>query len=126
MKHWLPPTAILVLILIFCLWDGIHMRHETDRWCRQLQQAEELAVSGDWRLALQELEHSHLDWQAHQIYVHSVSPRDTVDDTEAMYHRAKAFAKTKEITEFRAELSDLRDQMRVLSDLESFSYHSIF
>ena len=126
MKHWIPPAAILTLILSFCLWDGIHMRHETARWCEQLQQAEALAAGGNWTDALQALDRSHQDWQAHQVYVHSVSPRDTVDDTEAMYHRASAFAKTEEITEFRAELADLRDQMRILADLESFSYRSIF
>ena len=126
MKHWLPSAAILVFLLAFCLWDATHMQHETSRWCQQLQQADELALQGNWTEALQILDSSHRDWLSCQSYVHSVSPRDVVDDAEAMYHRAMAFAKTEEISEFRAELSDLQDQMRVLADLESFSYRSIF
>ena len=126
MKHWLPPTMILISLLTFCLWDAYYMRQNLSLLCSQLQQADQLAEAGNWNEALQILEHSHQTWQDRQIYVHSVSPRDAVDDAEAMYCRAIAFAKTKEITEFRAELSDLQDQMRVLTDLESFSYRSIF
>lgn len=126
MKHWLPPAAILIFLLAFCLWDAAHMQQETSRWCQQLQQADDLAQQENWAEALQILDSSHRDWRSCQIYVHSVSPREAVDDAEAMYHRAMAFAKTEEITEFRAELSDLQDQMRVLADLESFSYRSIF
>ena len=120
MKHWLPPAAILAGLLAFCLWDAAHMQQETLRWCAQLQQADQLAVTEDWTGALEVLENSYQDWSSRHLYVHTVSLRDAADDAEAMYRRAIAFAKTEEITEFRAELSDLQDQMRVLSDMESF------
>ena len=126
MKHWLPPTLILLLLLSFCLWDAYHMRQETSYWCSQLRQADEMALQENWDSALLLLESCHQAWQDCHFYVHSVSPRDAVDDAEAMYHRAIAFAKTEELSEFRAEISDLLDQMRVLADLESFSYRSIF
>lgn len=126
MKHWFPPAAILAVLLLFSLWDANQMRNDTLRWCAQLQQADRLAVAEDWAGALETLEESHQDWQRQWLYVHIVSSRDVADDAEAMYHRAIAFAKTEEITEFRAELSDLQDQMRVLRDMESFKLHMIF
>ena len=126
MKHWLPPASVLAGILAFCLWDSIHMQQETLHWCAQLQRADQLAVADNWDGALELLERSYQDWLSRQMYIHTVAPRDAADDAEAMYHRAIAFAKTEEITEFRAELSDLQDQMRVLKDMESFSFHTIF
>lgn len=126
MKHWLPPAVILAAILAFCIWDAREMRQETSLWQIQLEKADALAVAEDWESALQTVEDSYRDWLSRQLYVHLVSQREVADDAEAMYHRAIAFAKTEEISEFRAELSDLRDQMRVLSDMESISIRSIF
>ena len=37
-----------------------------------------------------------------------IATKRMVDDAEAMYRRALAFAATRELTEFRAEISDLR------------------
>lgn len=52
---------------------------------------------------------SYTDWSGKQTYLHIVTEHDAVDDAEAMYRRAMAFAATRELTEFRAELADLRD-----------------
>lgn len=126
MKHWFPPAAILAGLLAFCLWDAAQMQNETLRWCTQLEEADRLAAAENWSGALEILEDSYQDWYSRQLYVHTVAPRDAADDAEAMYQRAMAFAKTEEITEFRAELSDLQDQMRVLKDMESFQLRMIF
>ena len=125
MRHWLPPLAILAGLLAFCIWDASQMRQETLRWRDQLQQADQLAAAENWPAALAALEDSYQDWSTRRLYLHTVAPRDAVDDAEAMYLRAIAFAKTTEITEFRAELSDLRDQLRILEDLESCRLRSI-
>lgn len=126
MKHWFPPAVILAGLLLFCLWDAAQMQEDTLRWRSHLQQADQLAVTENWDGALEILEDSYQDWRSRRLYVHAVAPRDAADDAEAMYHRAMAFAKTEEITEFRAELSDLQDQMRVLNDMESFNLRMIF
>lgn len=126
MKLWFPPAVILAGILLFSLWDADQMQNDTDRWCTQLQLADQLAVAEDWNGALETLEDSYLDWQSRWLYLHIVSSRDVADNAESMYLRAMAFAKTEEITEFRAELSDLQNQLRVLRDMESFKLHMIF
>ena len=126
MKHWLSPVAVLAALLAFCLWDGQQMKQNTLRWQEQLAQADAMAVHEDWIGALQQLEKSHQDWQTRFLYVHTVSRRDTADSVEGMYQRAIAFAKTEELSEFRAELSDLHNQVRVLAEMEAPSLLSIF
>ena len=126
MKLWFPPAVILAGILLFSLWDANQMQDDTHRWCTQLQLADQLAVAEDWVGALEALEDSYLDWQSRWLYLHIVSSRDVADNAESMYLRAMAFAKTEEITEFRAELSDLQNQLRVLRDMESFKLHMFF
>lgn len=124
-KGCLPPIAVLAAILAFAIWNSHTMTADTDRWRTQLQQSDALAQAGDWPGAAAALSESYADWSARQTYLHIVSEHDAVDDAEAMYHRALAFAATQESSEFRAELSDLRDQLRLLAEMERFSVKNI-
>lgn len=124
-KGYLPPIAVLAAILAFALWNSRTMQTATDRWRAQLQQADALAQAGDWSGAAAALSESYEDWSARQTYLHIVSEHDAVDDAEAMYHRSAAFAAAREPSEFQAELADLRDQLRLLAEMERFSIKNI-
>lgn len=124
-KGYLFPIAVLAAILAFALWNSRAMTAETDRWRSQLSRSDALAQAGDWSGAAAALSDSYADWSARQTYLHIVSEHDAVDDAESMYHRALAFAATQETSEFRAELSDLRDQLRLLAEMERFSIGNI-
>ena len=115
----LPPIFVLAALLAFSLWNIRHMEGETDRWREQLQGADRLALSGEWAEALDALWESYDDWSHSQTYLHIVSHHDAVDDAEAMYRRAIAFGETEELSEFHAELSDLRDQLRLIAEMEA-------
>lgn len=121
----LPPIFVLAALLAFSLWNIRHMEGETDRWREQLQGADRLALSGEWAEALDALWESYDDWSHSQTYLHIVSHHDAVDDAEAMYRRALAFAATRELTEFRAEISDLRDQLRLLAETERLDIKNV-
>ena len=125
LRPYLPPLALLAVILVFSLWNSACVTRRTDRWRDQLQQADALAQAEDWPEAVNVLTASYEDWSDHQTYLHIVSQYDAVDDAEAMYHRCLAFAATQEVTEFRAELADLRDQLRLLAEMERFSIGNV-
>ena len=109
MKRCLPPLAVLAAILVLSLWNGRVMERRTSRW-----QAAEAALTD-----------SYSDWSRSQTYLHIVTEHDAVDDAEAMYRRAMAFAQEQESSEFRAELADLQDQLRLLAEMERFSLKNI-
>ena len=125
MKFYLPPLALLAAILAFSLWNSAAMTTETTRWRDQLQQVDALAQAENWPETVDNLTESYKDWSKRQTYLHIVSQHDAVDDAEAMYRRSLAFAATREITEFRAEVSDLRDQLRLLAEMERFSIKNV-
>ena len=118
----LPPIAVLCALLALSLWNSSHMERQTRRWRAQLQETDRLAQSECWAEALDSLWD---DWTLRQTYLHIVSHHDAVDDAEAMYRRAMAFAETQEITEFRAELSDLMDQLRLISEMEALNIRNV-
>ena len=125
MKRCLPPLAVLAAILVLSLWNGRVMEQRTSRWQAQLQQVRELAVAERWQAAEAALTDSYSDWSRSQTYRHIVTEHDAVDDAEAMYRRAMAFALEQESSEFRAELADLKDQLRLLAEMERFSLKNI-
>ena len=124
-RDMLPPLAVLVVILAFALWNSAAITNHTQRWRDQLQQVEELAAAENWRSAADALAESYKDWSGSQVYLHIVSEHDAVDDAEAMYRRAMVFALEQESSEFRAELADLQDQLRLLAEMERFSLKNI-
>lgn len=122
---YLPSIAVLSAILAFSLWNDAHMSGETDRWRAQLSQADALVQEERWEDAQAKLAESYEDWSLRQTYLHIVSEHDALDDAEAMYRRAMAFADTRELSEFRAELADLRDQLRLLAEMERLSIKNV-
>ena len=124
-KSLAVPLAVLGIILVFALWNSRCVTAETDRWREQLRQAELLSQAGEWERAAAALSDSYGDWAARQTYLHIVAEHDAIDGAESMYRRAMAFAATEELSEFRAELADLRDQLRLLAEMEEFSIGNV-
>ena len=125
MRKLLAPLLILAGILTFALWNSAAMSACTARWRGQVRAAEALAAGGDWPGAEAALAESYRDWTGSQTYLHIVTEHDAVDDAEAMYRRSLAFAAAREGSEFRAELADLTDQLRLLAEMETGSIRNI-
>ena len=124
-KSLAVPLAVLGVILAFALWNSRCVTAETDHWREQLRQADILAQAGEGERAAAALSDSYGDWSARQTYRHMVAEHDAIDGAESMYRRAMAFAATEELSEFRAELADLRDQLRLLAEMEKFSIGNV-
>ena len=124
-KGLLIPAGLLAAILAFCLGNSAAMTAHTARWRAQMETADRLAREGKWTEATAAIQEGYADWTARQTYLHIVTNHDAVDGAEAMYHRALAFAKSREDSELRAELADLRDQLRLLAEMEEFSVKNV-
>lgn len=124
-NSYLPPLIALAAIMTFSVWNVYHMDAQTQRWQAQLRQADQLVQTEDWPGIERALSASYDDWNSHQTYLHIVTQHDVVDDAEAMYRRAQAFAAAREASELRAELSDLIDQLRLLSEMERCSIRNV-
>lgn len=125
MKGFFLPLALLLGILAFSMWNSAAITNHTDRWRVQLDQAERLARSEEWMAAESALSDSYQDWTRRQTYLHVVSPHEAVDEAETMYLRCLAFARMEEASEFQAELAGLREQLRLLAEMERFSLRNI-
>lgn len=124
-RAYLPSLLLLCAMLALSLWNSGRIQRETERWRGQLEQADELGSEQQWPEALAALEDSYRDWQTRQTYLHIVTEHGVLDDAEAMYHRAAAFAREQEAAEFRAEIQHLRHQLALMAEMERFSLKNV-
>lgn len=125
MRGILAPLALLTAMLALALWNGAQIAGGTARWQSQLEQADALAQSEDWAGASKVLAESHRDWSRCQTYLHIVSQHSAVDEAEVLYRRCQAYAAVQELPEFRAETAALRQQLRLLAEMERFSLRNV-
>ncbi len=125
MKAYLLSVLTLLAVLSLALWNSASMAGRTQRWQGQLDQVEALATDGAWEEAYQALEESYGDWSSSQAYLHIVSHHDVLDEAEAMYRRAAVFICLQEESSLLGELSDLRHQLRLLSEMEQLSIKNV-
>lgn len=125
MRGILAPLALLTAMLALALWNGAQIAGGTARWQSQLEQADALAQSEDWAGASKVLAESHRDWSRCQTYLHVVSQHSAVDEAEVLYRRCQAYAAVQELPEFRAETAALRQQLRLLAEMERFSLRNV-
>ena len=118
MKRIAAPCLILLMLFILTLTNSQYMAAQTTQWSSQLKQVDEFVQHEQWEAALETLQLSYASWSDHQTYLHVVAQHAAVDEAETLYRRCIAFCQSKEPAEIRAELAQLRNQLRLLSELE--------
>lgn len=124
-RSYLPPLALLTVMLLFCIGNGRAVSGKTEQWQSQLRASAALAAEEDWDAAAALLEESYADWSARQTWLHIVIRHDVINSAEAMYRRAMAFAAEEEPGEFQAETADLISQLRFVAEMERFHVKNI-
>ena len=117
MKAILPPVLLLCALLGFSLWNGAVISRETEACSAAVEQARSAAEGA--------LRRGYDRWQSRQTYLHIVEPHAAVEETEAMFRRAFAFAALQEDAEFQAETAGLLAQLRVLAEMEQLRIGNI-
>ena len=124
-KPLFRPICILLGIFVFSLWNSYHIQKNTAHWSGTLQQAVSYVQSENWALTQKALHQSYEDWSHAQTYLHIVLEHDAIDDADAMFRRAFAFAETHDTQELQAELANLIDQLNLLAETERLSLKNI-
>ena len=124
-KGFLPPLAVLAAVLAFCLWNSAAMSAVSLRWRDQLQRAGILAQDENWSAGQADLQERNQDRSDYHTYLHNLTGHSTVDEAEILYRRCAAFAGIQEGGEFQVELAGLREQLRLLAEMERFSIRNV-
>lgn len=126
MRAIIPPTALLLLLIGFAVWNAKTIEKYTDQCISGVDDAIRFAGSEDWPSVRTALSASHAHWQDCRSYLRVTITHSMVDAADSMYCRALSFAETEELMEFQAETAGLRIHLLHLAETEHFRLENIF
>ena len=126
MRAFITPVAILILLTGGSVWHAHAIGEYTENCITGIDDAIRFSTAENWPAVKAALALSHTHWEKHRSYLRITVSHSTVDAADSMYSRAKAFAETEEITEFRAEIAGLRALLLQLAESESLLLENIF
>ena len=125
MKVFRIPVFVLLLILIFSLFNSVALSRRCEDWTAQLEAADTAAQQEDWASARQKLESAYDDWKQHQTWLHIVIEHKEIDTAESLLQRCRVLGQEEDSVEFRSTLADLCSQIRLLNEMERVSIKNI-
>lgn len=125
MRVFITPVAILILLAGGSVWHAHAIGEYTENCITGIDDAIRFSTAENWPAVRAALALSHTHWEKHRSYLRITVSHSTVDAADSMYSRAKAFAETEEITEFRAETAGLRALLLQLAETESLLLENI-
>ena len=125
MRSLLLPTAVLVLLLALCLWNGHLLTQRCEDWTAQLRAIDDLAEGDEWDAARSQLERLYGDWQQVQTWLHVTMEHDALNEAEGLFRRATVLAEEADSVEFRAHIAELCSALQLLSEMEQVRVENV-
>ena len=127
MKRIWISILILALTLSAALWNGWYLRTLTETMADELGQAQQLAEAGETARALTLTEQVYDYWEGRQNYFCTVARHSDTDDVRAGFQEVLQLLRwPEELPEYAAANARLRQQLRLLAELEQFSVRNLF
>ena len=125
MKVFRIPCFILLLLLVFCLFNSSAVDKRCHSWTAQIDGIDDLSSKGHWETTANNLENLYQDWDACQTWFHVVIEHKEIDTAEALLQRCRVLCQEQDSVEFRATLADLRSQIMLLNEMERISIKNV-
>jgi len=125
MKPFFLAASMLVLALVFCLWNAGSVTRRTLALEALVSDAEVCAGGGDWDGANAAVDRAYGCWLDQQTYFHIVMQHEALDETESLFRRLRAFENAPDDAEFCADAAELLSQLALLRELEEISIKNI-
>ena len=125
MKAFAVPCLILAALLAFSLWNGQVITDFTRQCSDTLTLADQQAGEAQWDAAEESLSQSYDCWSSRQTFLHVMVHHDEIGEAEALYRRARVYLQAQDLSSFRAELTALRSQLRILAEMEQPSIKNV-
>ena len=125
MRAYALPCLVLAALLAFSLWNGRQITDFTRQCSDTLDLADRQAGADQWDAAEESLAQSYDCWSGRQTLLHIMVHHDEIGEAEALYRRARIYVLARDLSSFRAELTALRSELRILSEMEQPSIKNV-
>ena len=119
------PLVVLAVLAGSSLWIGQRTQTLTAEQLPLLEEAEASVREENWSRAASTLENAQQKWQSHRLFLHTTNRHDDLGQIEALYSGAKAACLCGDRDECLVLLAQLRLQLALLADNQTFSAENI-
>ena len=122
MKRFLiVPSLVLAALLALCILNAAALNRRTGRWMDQADRIAQLAAQERWDVAREAMDALADSWDGAQDYLHVVIHHETLDAAQATLSRCRL----EQGDDLLPELTQLRQQLELLDELERLSLRNI-
>ena len=118
MKALYIPSALLILLLLFCLWSSSYIRSYTDQWTTELEEVNHFLEDAQWESAQAHILSIRESWNQTQNIFHMLLAHQNLDETEVLFSGAIAACKQEDSVELQIYLDQLSMQLMLLADTQ--------
>lgn len=125
MKVFVLSLTAMAAILIFSLWAGSYVQHQTENWEQLLEQAAQAASEEDWVLAGKRLSQAQESWERRKTFFHTIIEHSELNEAESLFAAADTACRQQDVQEFISQVTMLTVQLRLLAETQSVSIKNI-
>ena len=119
MKRFLiVPSLVLAALLALCILNAAALNRRTGRWMDQADQQR-------WDMAREAMDALADSWDGAQDYLHVVIHHETLDAAQVTLSRCRTLCRLEQGDDLLPELTQLRQQLELLDELERLSLRNI-
>ena len=126
MKRFLiVPSLVLAALLALCILNAAALNRRTGRWMDQADRIAQLAAQERWDGAREAMDTLADSWDGAQDYLHVVIHHETLDAAQVTLSRCRTLCRLEQGDDLLPELTQLRQQLELLDELERLSLRNI-
>ena len=126
MKRFLiVPSLVLAALLALCILNAAALNRRTGRWMDQADRIAQRAAQERWDGAREAMDALADSWDGAQDYLHVVIHHETLDAAQVTLSRCRTLCRLEQGDDLLPELTQLRQQLELLDELERLSLRNI-
>lgn len=116
MKRFLIGVTVLALLLGVSLFVAFHTENMYKPMIRLLQEAERIAMDGDFAVAKSRAEEARKLWDRHKNTTATVADHTPMEEIDHLFAETKVYAAAEEIPHFAACCAQLAAMVQAMGD----------
>lgn len=125
MKRGAIGLGLLVALLAGGLLITWGMGRCHDPIARQLEQAADCALAGQWSRAEELTEQARACWKKNWSFSAAFADHEPMEDIDGMFARLEVYAKAREDVEYAAACAELSRRMEAMGDAHELSWWNL-
>ena len=126
MKRCIFGAVLLAAVGLACLWTGAALNRFTEPVCRNLEQAQEAALAGDWERAAENALAAENAWAEKWHGLASAADHTPLEDIDDLFAQLSMCRSLEKKEDFAILCAQLKRRLEAVSNAHTLSWWNFF